>query len=308
VTLDHHYKEWAKKLGLDYNIEVKHISQVTDELVKAGKLRFDEADPRKLTWHDPCHMGRHLGVYEPPRDVLSAIPGVELVEMEHSRENARCCGSVLTRVATPKISDAIGGQRLDEAQAVGADAMVTTCPCCEVQLQVAADNLDSPVQIEDWSDVVAKALGFTVKETRGYMRGLWGVFATALEQMTIAGMAGMMDELMPGMMKAMPDVMQTSMNLMRGAPGPVQDAMLGVMDKMVPVIMPKLMDQMLPGMMPEILALMERKIPDMPESMRQLMPQMMPQIMAKLMPHMLPGVLARIKPRLMEVMAAELKR
>jgi hypothetical protein len=306
--LDHHYREWAKKLGLEFNVEVKHISQVTDELVKAGKLQFDQSDERTLTWHDPCHMGRHLGVYDPPRDVLSAIPGVNLVEMEHSRENARCCGSVLTRVGAPPVSDVIGGQRLDEAKAVGADAMITTCPCCEVQLQVSADNLGSPVLIEDWSDVVARALGFDVTETRNYTRELWGVFAKALEQMTVDGMAKMIDQLMPGMMTIMPDMMQSGLRMMKSLPGAVQDTMMGMMDKMIPVLMPKMMGQMLPEMMPDILREMERVIPDMPDSMKQLMPKMMPQIMAKLMPHMLPGVLVRVKPRLMSLMAEEIKR
>lgn len=308
VTLSHHYKEWAKKLGLEYDLEVRHITEFTEELVKQGKLQFKQGDERKVTWHDPCHIGRHGGIYEAPRQVLQAIPGVELVEMEHNRENARCCGSVLTRVGAPPTADTIGGQRLAEAEAVGAEALVTTCPCCEVQLQVSADNLGSKVPVEDWSDLVAGALGYDVKETSNYVRQLWGVFAQALEQMTVDGMAQMMDELMPGMFEAMPGLMQTGMKAMKPLPGPVQDAMLGVMDKMVPALMPKLMDQMLPPMMPEILALMEKKIPGMPDSMRKLMPKMMPQIMAKLMPHMLPGVLVKVKPRMMELMSERIKQ
>ncbi len=93
------YPEWAKKLGIEYGITAKHYSEVLAEKIEAGEFTFPGEDGRqeqKVTWHDSCHIGRACGVYEPPRELIKAIPGVEFVEMEHNREKALCCGSVLT--------------------------------------------------------------------------------------------------------------------------------------------------------------------------------------------------------------------
>ncbi|MFB6215962.1 MAG: heterodisulfide reductase-related iron-sulfur binding cluster, partial [Candidatus Aenigmatarchaeota archaeon] len=80
----------------------EHITETTERLADEGRLSFEEEpDMDEVTWHDPCHIGRHAGIYEPPRNVLEELPGVELKEMEHNRENSLCCGSVLTRVGEP---------------------------------------------------------------------------------------------------------------------------------------------------------------------------------------------------------------
>ena len=86
--------------------------------MKEGKLKFKQApkDGGRLTYHDPCHIGRHGGIYEPPREILRSIPGVEFVEMEHNRENGLCCGSVLSRVGRPPAADAIGAMQDDRGR------------------------------------------------------------------------------------------------------------------------------------------------------------------------------------------------
>ena len=86
--------------------------------------------PVKVTWHDSCHIGRASGVYEPPRDMIKAIPNVEFVEMEHHHENAHCCGSVLTLIKDPPVAAEIGKTRLDEAVEAGAEKLLALCPCC----------------------------------------------------------------------------------------------------------------------------------------------------------------------------------
>ncbi len=78
------------------------------EQIKAGEFQLPEhaSQPMTVTFHDSCHMGRAGGIYEPPRELLRAIPGIELVEMEHNREEAHCCGSVLSLVADPAVARA----------------------------------------------------------------------------------------------------------------------------------------------------------------------------------------------------------
>ena len=102
------YPAWAKKLGLDYGITAKHYSEVLAEKIGTGEFLFPSHSPSNgkpkpvtVTWHDSCHIGRASGIYEPPREIIRAIPGVTLVEMEHNREGGHCCGSVLTLIKHP---------------------------------------------------------------------------------------------------------------------------------------------------------------------------------------------------------------
>lgn len=307
VTLSHHYKEWAKKLGLEWDIELVHISDFADQKIKEGKLKLDTPVDATLTWHDPCHIGRHGKIYEQPRESLASVPGVKMVEMKHNRENALCCGSVLTRIGATDASNKLGDMRVREANDAGADALVTTCPCCEFQLRAAADAEGTEVVIRDYASVIAEGLGYEVKDPTPVVRYMWGVFEKALTQMTDDGMAKMMLEMMPQMFDMMPDVMQSGMEMMKKMPQSAQKIMLSMMEKLMPAMMPKMMDQMMPKMLPEVLRLMKEEIPDMPESMEELMPSMMPDVMTRLMPAMLPKVMAKIKPEMMQAMAEKLQ-
>lgn len=82
------YPVWAKKLGIDYNIKAKHYSEVIAEKIKTGEFRFPDKQglPVTVTWHDSCHIGRASGVFDPPRDLIKAIPRVKFVEMSHNRK------------------------------------------------------------------------------------------------------------------------------------------------------------------------------------------------------------------------------
>lgn len=85
-------------------------------------------------------MGRVSSIYEPPREVIAAIPNVKLVEMEFNREAAHCCGSVLTLIKEPAVAAEVGKVRLEEALEAGADKVLALCPCCEFQLRVSAEK------------------------------------------------------------------------------------------------------------------------------------------------------------------------
>jgi len=302
VSLEHYYREWAERLGLEWNVKVRHITEVAADLVREGKLEFKQPVNARVTWHDPCHIGRHGGIYEPPRQVIQAIPGVEFVEMAHNRADGLCCGSVLTRVGEPDTSDAIASARLAEAEEVGADLVATTCPCCEFQLRVGGRAVGREVPVVDFATLVARALGYPAEDPTEAVHRMWAVFDRAIQLMTVEGMAWMMEQLMPEMIGRLPGAMNAGMGAMRRLPRGVQDGLFGMMESLLPAMMPKLMDQMLPKLLPDVVALMEAEIPDMPPAMRELMPRMMPRIMKALLPRMLPEVLPRIKPRMMQLM------
>ena len=84
------YPEWAEKLGIEYDIKARHYSEVVAEKIKSKEFSFPENGnkPVKVTWHDSCHMGRVSGVYDEPRELIKAIPNVELVEMEYKGKSS----------------------------------------------------------------------------------------------------------------------------------------------------------------------------------------------------------------------------
>ena len=306
VALSHHYPTWAKKLGLDWDIKISHISEITEELINDGKLKFKKEVNKKVTWHDSCHIGRHGGVYDPPRNVLKAIPGVEYVEMKHCGEDALCCGSVLTRIGNPTVSNKLGAMRVQEAADVKVDMMLATCPCCEVQLRVAGNKANIPIPVMDFSDIVVEALGYESKNTVEFTLEAWSVFEKAIEIMTRDGIVEMMAEMMPEVMEAMPPAMQPMMSLMKGLPGgPVQNGALGMMEKMVPMLMPMLLPGMMPKLMPKVIEIMKQGIPNMPVDMEEMLPEMLPKVMAKIMPGLLGEVAPLLAPHMTDHMRKE---
>lgn len=296
VAFSHYYRHWAPQFGLEYDLEIVHISEMAAALIREGKLRFKKEIPLKLTWHDPCHIGRHGGIYEAPREVIKAIPGVEYQDMAHNRENGLCCGSVLTRISDQKVSNRIAKDRVAEAEAIGADAILTTCPCCEVQLRVGAAKNGQSIPVLDFTDVVADALGYEVKDSRENVRYMWGVFEKAIAAMTVEGMVEMMGQMMPQMMDAMPSVMGRAMDRMAAMPGILREPTLAAMERMMPMMMPSMLPAMLPKLMPRVVEIMKELIPDMPPSMQEMLPDLLPKVMAKILPQMLPEAAPRIAP------------
>ncbi len=288
VTLAHHYKDWAEKLGLEWDVEVKHISELAAELVKEGKLEFKREVPMKITWHDPCHIGRHGGIYEEPRRVLEAIPGLELTEMEHNREDGLCCGSVLTLIGeTRPTSGRIAHQRLEEARAAGAEAIVTTCPCCEFQLRVWNAAEGNGLKVLDFAAVVAQALGEELENPDPRVQDSWAVFDVMIQLMTPQGMADFIWEFLD----SISPLLGRAMRLGKKLPGPAKKAMFAAADRLMPLMMPRMLPLMMPWMLPRMMPLMEAKMPTMTDSMRELMPDILPKVMDRIMPVMMPRIL-----------------
>jgi len=123
---------------------VEHISQLIARAVKAGKIRFKPVDGKDkdkdkvYTYHDPCYLGRHNQVYDDPRDVLDAIPGLKRVEMQRSRDRSFCCGGGgLMLFYEPKEEQRMGVKRVQMAAEAGANVIVTACPFCMVNIEDA---------------------------------------------------------------------------------------------------------------------------------------------------------------------------
>ncbi len=289
VSLHYHYHTWAKKLGIEWDVRVLHLSEKTAEMISQGKLAFTHPVDSVVTWHDPCHIGRHAGIYDPPRETLNAIPGLKFVEMEHSRENSLCCGSVLTRISDTAISDAVALRRFKEAEEAGAQDLVTTCPCCEFQLRVGRQASQSPVMVRDFATMVAKALGYADETDLSETSALseWVVFDKMITAMSVEEMAKMMGVMMPRMMELLPGWMKSMMSTTKPLPSGAKDKLLAAMRGMVPQMMPVLLPGMLPKMVPDVIRYMEGLAPTMPQAMRQLMPTMLPEVMERLMPKVL---------------------
>jgi len=117
---------------------VEHISQVIAREVEAGKIQLKPANGCTYTYHDPCYLGRHNGIYQAPRDVLDAIPGMKRIEMSRSRDRSFCCGGGgLALFYEPKEDQRMGVKRVRMAAEAGADVIVTACPFCMVNIEDA---------------------------------------------------------------------------------------------------------------------------------------------------------------------------
>lgn len=170
------------------DIEVCHVVELLAEAVRDGRLKCTKPFPKRVAYHDPCHLGRlgetltpwngeikkllgqlvvydpprpvnrgTQGCYEPPRDILDAIPGVERVEFERRREYAYCCGGGAAVPETyPELASFAAKKRLEEAEAVGAEAIVTACPGCRLHLGGNGKNGRLPVR--DIVEVLAESV------------------------------------------------------------------------------------------------------------------------------------------------------
>ncbi len=139
------------------NFEIVHISQFLLELINEGKLELTNEVAKKVTYHDPCYMGRHNNIYDEPREVLAKVPGLELIEMPDSRKNSLCCGGGGGRIwmDTP-MEERFSDLRLKQANEIGAKVLVTSCPYCITNFEESRLNLeyDDVLEIKDITEIV----------------------------------------------------------------------------------------------------------------------------------------------------------
>ena len=131
-------KDYPEVLG--EKVDVIHTSQLFAELIRDGKISTHPNYKDKIvTYHDPCHLGRHMGEYQAPRDVLGKRS--HLVEMDRNRERARCCGAGSgVNSAFPEISQKVAKMRLEDAKKTGSHLMVTCCPFCLLNFKSAEET------------------------------------------------------------------------------------------------------------------------------------------------------------------------
>ena len=185
------FRLFYPRIGKEMNFEVLHVTQYIDQLIKEGKIKFGNRLPIKVTYHDPCHLGRGAdpyipwegkvekvlgqlpvtvprkerrygrnGIYDPPREILRSIPGLELVEMWRIREYSFCCGAGGgVKEAYPDFALWTAKERIMEAKATGAEALVTACPWCTRNFKDAMEEYGEKIELYDVIDLVTKAIG-----------------------------------------------------------------------------------------------------------------------------------------------------
>jgi Fe-S oxidoreductase len=184
----HAFKVLYDMYGFKGNLEVLHISEYLDRLIKEGKLKPKKKVDITVTYHDPCNLGRMgepyikwegkevlkdirtyeppkeyrrgtYGVYEPPRDVLKSIPGLKLVEMDRIKEYAWCCGAGGgVNESNPEFSMWTAQERIKEAETTGAAAIVTACPWCIKNFNEAIKEKGSSLKVYDIIELLEKAI------------------------------------------------------------------------------------------------------------------------------------------------------
>jgi Fe-S oxidoreductase len=143
------------------NFEVVHISQYLHELIEAGRLSLSKSYDRKVSYHDPCYLGRHNGIYDEPREVLRKVAGLELVEMADTLADSLCCGGGGGRIwmETPK-GERFSDLRLAQAVDAGAGVLATSCPYCIANFEDSRLLLkdDAAIEIKDITEIILEAI------------------------------------------------------------------------------------------------------------------------------------------------------
>lgn len=154
-TLKNEYPEFM------VNFEVIHINQYLVQLIDEGRLEITGEYDKKVTYHDPCYLGRHNDIYDEPREVLEKIPGLELVEMAESRENSLCCGGGGGRIWMETVkSERFSDIRVAQAQEVGAQVLATSCPYCITNFEESRLSLEpeNDIEIKDITEIINDCL------------------------------------------------------------------------------------------------------------------------------------------------------
>ncbi|MGD2270544.1 MAG: (Fe-S)-binding protein [Desulfobacterales bacterium] len=160
----HTFKNEYPEFMVDF--AVVHISQYVFELIREGRIELTRDYGKKVTYHDPCYLGRHNGIYDEPREVLKKIPGLELNELPESRTDSLCCGGGGGRIwmETPK-GERFSDLRLQQAIDVGAEVLVTSCPYCIANFEDSrlTLNVTENIVVKDVTEIIQEVIEETEK-------------------------------------------------------------------------------------------------------------------------------------------------
>jgi Fe-S oxidoreductase len=140
---------------------VVHISQLLAELINDGRLELNGEYAKKVTYHDPCYLGRHNGIYDEPRLALQRVPGLELAEMDESRETSLCCGGGGGRIWMETMKgERFSDLRIAQAVDVGAEVLATACPYCITHFEESRLTLEDSdtLLVKDITEIIAESL------------------------------------------------------------------------------------------------------------------------------------------------------
>ncbi|MBW2704752.1 MAG: (Fe-S)-binding protein [Deltaproteobacteria bacterium] len=143
------------------NFEVVHITQYLSELINEGRLELTGEYGKKVTYHDPCYLGRHNGIYDEPREALQKVPGLELDEMPESRATSLCCGGGGGRIWMETVKgERFSDFRIEQAVGIGAEVLVTSCPYCITHFEESKLTLEDSesLDIKDITEIIAEVI------------------------------------------------------------------------------------------------------------------------------------------------------
>ena len=154
-----------EKFGAAMDFEVFHTVELIKQLLDDGKIKFKGEYKKTVTYHDPCHLGRHMKIYEIPREVYKKIPGLKLVEMKRNRNHAWCCGAGGgVKIGYPEWAVEISGERIKEAKDTGATILSSVCPFCRTNLNDANEKYKGELEVLDLLEIIDKVGIELIKE------------------------------------------------------------------------------------------------------------------------------------------------
>ena len=143
------------------NFEIVHLTEYLFQLINEGRLTINKEYAKKVTYHDPCYLGRHNKIYDQPRGILKSIPGLELIEMADSREDSLCCGMGGGRIwmETEK-HERFSNLRIEQAIGTGAEVLATACPYCVFALEDSklVTNHADDIEVKDITEILQDVL------------------------------------------------------------------------------------------------------------------------------------------------------
>ncbi|MBL6968218.1 MAG: (Fe-S)-binding protein, partial [Desulfobacteraceae bacterium] len=156
------FKKLYPEIG-DLGLEVYHSVHYLDKLINEGRIKLKGDLGKKVTYHDPCDLGRAFKIFEEPRNIIKNIPGVEYVEMARNRLQARCCGAGGgVQANNPDMAVAMGAERVRDALAVGAEIIVSGCAACKDNLRKGAKAIPKDergkIKVMDITELIAKQI------------------------------------------------------------------------------------------------------------------------------------------------------
>ncbi len=151
-------QDYPEEYDIDVDFDIIHSTEYLLDLIEDGKLKLPKAVKGVATYHDPCHLGRFAKMYDQPREVLSNVRGLRLVEMERNRQYARCCGGGI-QVPWENLALQIGMKRFEDAAQTGAEILTTACPLCKHMFDSALLETETKMDVYNIEELILKAMG-----------------------------------------------------------------------------------------------------------------------------------------------------